>query len=235
MTTILDVMRRDSEMRAASDESVASELRARLEVCAHEATLVRAPHGDLANVASSMGRVRGMLVHQLLRLAAAGYDWRNPAVDAMAAWRASAPRELVEEVARFEPDERAQLRADLEAHAVVLRRALGPLPASWLPRSAMRTRTLVGHLTLVDVVDLMVGVVGPRASVALVDVTSSPLGADAEDRVAYHALCQTLRTMHVPLASAILSTATGEILSRDVDAQLLERGASYVASAVSRE
>ena len=99
----------------------------------------------------------------------------------------------------------------------------------------MRTRTLVGHLTLVDVVDLMVGVVGPRASVALVDVTSSPLGADAEDRVAYHALCQTLRTMHVPLASAILSTATGEILSRDVDAQLLERGASYVASAVSRE
>ena len=233
MTTILDVMRTDAQSRAPHDESVASGLRRRIEtwaVARDETLVVRAPRAPGPLVASSAGRVRGMLVHHLVRLAAAGYDWRDPAFDALAAWRTSAPRELVDEVARFDAEEHAQLRADVEAHAVVLRRALGTMAPGWFPRSAVRARVVLasGRLHLVDVIDLMVGLVGPYASVALVDVTSSPLGPDAEDRVAYHALCQTLRTAHVPLASALVSTATGDVLSRPVDDELLERAVGYV-------
>ena len=103
-----------------------------------------------------------------------------------------------------------------------------------MPRSAVRSRVALagGRLILVDVVDLMAGIVGPRASVALVDVTSSPLGPDAEDRVAYHALVQTLRTSRVPLASAMISSATGDVLTRTVDDDLLERAAAYVKSCI---
>lgn len=194
---------------------------------------MRAPRGE-GGLAASSGRVRGILVHELVRLAAAGYDWRNPAVDALAAWRANGPRGFVEDLKRFEPDERAALRADVEAHAVVLRRTLGSLPPSWMPRSALRSRVALanGRLLLVDVVDLMAGIVGAHASVALVDVTSSPLGADAEDRIAYHALVQTLRTSRVPLASALVSTATGDVLSRFVDDNLLERAIAYVRGCI---
>jgi hypothetical protein len=237
MTTILDVLRGDPLTRPLCDESVADTLRGQLDELAaglESGLVVRTPRGDSVNIAPTTGRVRGMLVHQLVRLAAAGYDWRNPAVDALVAWRANAPAELVAEVARFDADERAQLRADLDAHAVVLRRALGTLAPGWLARSAVRARLVLagGRLTLVDVIDLMVGVVGPRASVALVDVTSSPLGADAEDRVAYHALCQTLRTSHAPLTSALVSTATGDVLYRSVDDDLLARAVRYVRGAV---
>lgn len=230
--TILDVLRGDPSARPATDETTPLALRARLESAVgprEEALIVRAPRGE-GGLAASAGRLRGILVHELVRLAAAGYDWRNPAVDALAAWRANGPRGFVEDLKRFEPDERAALRADVEAHAVVLRRTLGSLPPSWMPRSALRSRVALagGHLLLVDVVDLMAGIVGAHASVALVDVTSSPLGADAEDRIAYHALVQTLRTSRVPLASALVSTATGDVLSRFVDDDLLERAIAYV-------
>ena len=235
--TILDVVRGDPLSRPLSEETTSLALRTRIESWAHsrdEALIVRAPRGEGAGLAHSAGRVRGVLIHELVRLAAAGYDWRSPAVDALAAWRANPPSELAEDLARFDADERAALRADLEAHAVVLRRALGNLPPSWMPRSAVRSRVALagGRLILVDVVDLMAGIVGPRASIALIDVTSSPLGADAEDRVAYHALVQTLRTSRVPLASAMVSTATGDVLSRDVDDDLLERAADYVRRCV---
>ncbi len=234
--TILDVLRGDPSARPSTDETIPLALRARLEAAVdprREALVVRAPRGE-GGFATSAGRLRGILVHELVRLAAAGYDWRNPAADALAAWRANGPRELVEDLTRFEPDERAALRADVEAHAVVLRRSLGSLPPNWMPRSALRTRVALagGRLLLVDVVDLMAGIVGAHASVALVDVTSTPLGADAEDRVAYHALVQTLRTSRVPLASALVSTATGDVLSRFVDDDLLERAISYVRGCI---
>ena len=56
--------------------------------------------------------------------------------------------------------------------------------------------------------------------------------ADAEDRVAYHALCQTLRTSHAPLTSALVSTATGDVLYRSVDDDLLARAIDYVRTAL---
>ena len=235
--TILDVLRGDPLLRPLADEATPLALRARVEAWAQtraETLIVRAPRGDFTGTAQSAGRVRGILVHELVRLAAAGYDWRNPAVDALTAWRANGPSELSDDVERFDADERAALRADLEAHAVVLRRTLGSLPSNWMPRSAVRSRVALagGRLILVDVVDLMAGIVGPHASVALVDVTSSPLGADCEDRVAYHALVQTLRTSRAPLASAMVSTATGEVFSRTVDGELLERATNYVRACI---
>jgi hypothetical protein len=235
--TILDVLRGDPQSRPVADEAAAIALRTRIESWAaerEEALIVRAPRGEGHGLAPSAGRMRGILVHELVRLAAAGYDWRNPAADALSAWRANGPSALVEDLTRFDADERAQLRADLEAHAVVLRRTLGSLPPNWMPRSAVRSRVALasGRLLLADVVDLMAGIVGPRVSVALVDVTTSPLGPDAEDRLAYHALVQTLRTSRVPLASAMLSTATGDVLVRTVDDDVLEHAATYVRSCI---
>jgi hypothetical protein len=81
-----------------------------------------------------------------------------------------------------------------------------------------------GNVQLNDVVDLVVGSTqSDHASVALVDVTTSPLGAGAERVMRYHALVQTLRACVVPLRTSMFSSATGELWSLDVDAELLMR------------
>jgi hypothetical protein len=85
-----------------------------------------------------------------------------------------------------------------------------------------------------DVVDLMVGTtVSDVASVALFDVTTSPLGEGAERTMRYHALVQTLRSGVVPLRTSSFSTATGEMWSLDVDAELLTRSTHEVLETLS--
>jgi hypothetical protein len=80
-----------------------------------------------------------------------------------------------------------------------------------------------------DVVDLAVGSThADVASVALVDVTTSPLGTSAERVMRFHALLETLRTSVVPLRTSIFSSATGELWTLDVDRELLMRGVDDV-------
>jgi hypothetical protein len=64
--------------------------------------------------------------------------------------------------------------------------------------------------------------------VALLDVTTSPLGEGAERVMRYHALVQTLRTSIVPLRTSMFSTATGELWSANVDDELLSRAVGDV-------
>jgi hypothetical protein len=86
-----------------------------------------------------------------------------------------------------------------------------------------------------DVVDLMVGTtMSDEASVALLDVTTSPLGETIEVVMRYHALVQTLRTGVVPLRSATFSTSTGELWSIDVDDELLRRSVDDVLAVVEK-
>jgi hypothetical protein len=72
------------------------------------------------------------------------------------------------------------------------------------------------------------------ASVALLDVTTSPLGEGAERIMRYHALVQTLRTSIAPLRTSMFSTASGELWSIDVDDELLTRSVADVLEVVSR-
>jgi hypothetical protein len=58
------------------------------------------------------------------------------------------------------------------------------------------------------------------------------LGEGAERVMRYHALIQTLRTSTVPLRTSIFSTATGELWSTDVDAELLSRAVDDVLEAL---
>ncbi len=185
---------------------------------------------------SNVGRLRGILVGQLLRLLSVGMSIDHAFDDAVIAWRGDVDtNELVERLDALDPDERARLTTDLDAHCVTLTRALGEIPARWTPRSNVRAlqRLAGGNVMLRDVVDLMIGTsTSEVASIALFDVTTSPLGEGAERSMRYHALMQTLRTSVVPLRTCTFSSATGEIWMRDVDYELLARSVADVLNCV---
>lgn len=185
---------------------------------------------------SPFARIRGILVNQILRLLSVGTSVECPFDDALRAWRLEiGSGDLLEYVDQLGGDERARLETDVTAHSITLVRSLGPVPSRWLPRSAVRATQQLGGgaVILRDVIDLMVGTTtGDVASVALFDVTTSPLGEGAERAMRYHALVQTLRTSLVPLRTSAFSTATGEMWSLDVDTELLVRSAREVLAAL---
>ena len=188
---------------------------------------------------SSTGRIRGVLITQLLRLLSVGMSIEHPYNDAVIAWRSEVvTNELIEQLDRLDNDERARLAADLDAHYVTLTRALGEIPARWMPRSCVRSiqRLSGGSVVLRDAIDLMIGTpTSDVASVALFDVTTSPLGEGAERSMRYHALMQTLRSSVMPLRTSTFSSATGEIWIRDVDYELLARSVDDVLACVGEQ
>ncbi|MGD0854006.1 MAG: hypothetical protein ABSA07_11720 [Acidimicrobiales bacterium] len=181
---------------------------------------------------SSAGRIRGVLIGQLLRLLSVGMSIDHAFDDAVSAWRGDVgTNELIVCLDALDHDERARLATDVDAHYVTLTRALGEIPAHWLPRSCVRTtqRLAGGSVVLRDVIDLLIGTsTSEVASIALFDVTTSPLGEGAERSMRYHALMQTLRTSVMPLRTCTFSSATGEIWIRDVDYELLARSVEDV-------
>jgi hypothetical protein len=188
---------------------------------------------------SSIGRIRGILIGQLLRLLSVGMSIDHAFDDAVVAWRSEGgANELVAAFDALDHDDRARLATDVEAHCVTLSRALGDIPSSWLPRSNVRAsqRLAGGNVVLRDVVDLMIGTsTSEVASIALFDVTTSPLGEGAERSMRYHALVQTLRSSVMPLRTCTFSSATGEIWIRDVDYELLARSVEDVLSCITNQ
>jgi hypothetical protein len=185
---------------------------------------------------STPGRIRGVLIGQLLRLLSVGMSIDHAFDDALAAWRGDVgANQLLEHFEALDDDERARLATDVDAHCVTLTRALGDIPGRWTPRSNVRAiqRLAGGNVVLRDVVDLMIGTsTSDVASIALFDVTTSPLGEGAERSMRYHALMQTLRTSVMPLRTCTFSSATGEIWIRDVDYELLSRSVEDVLACV---
>jgi len=249
--TVAETLRGDPLERPMVDRTRAGGLRALLEdgiydvvgannpdvpIVIRSSTLRRDPP-VIDSMASQLGRLRGVLVHQVLRLASVGVTPEFPFADALAAWRLDARGALVTCFDQLSSDDRARLEADVSAHAVTLRRALGDIPASWMPRSALRVsqRLAGGRVLLHDLVDLMVGTTSGVASVALLDLSTSPLGQDAERTLRYHALVQTLRTSIPPLRVSSFSSATGELWTSDVDDDLLNRAAHDVLEAVGAQ
>ncbi len=196
------------------------------------------PSTPRTSAASASGRIRGILIGQLLRLLSVGMSIDHAFDDAVAAWRGDVgDHELIQRLDALDDDERARLATDLDAHFVTLTRALGEIPARWMPRSSVRAiqRLAGGNVVLRDVVDLMIGTsTSDVASIALFDVTTSPLGEGAERSMRYHALMQTLRTSVMPLRTCTFSSATGEIWIRDVDYELLARSVDDVLATVAQ-
>jgi hypothetical protein len=246
----MDVLRGERDARPIANTTAASGLRAELEdgifsllgatrrdspltiraSSLHSGTFIE----DLTG--SRLAQVRGLLVTQALRLLSVGLEIDHAFDDALAAWRADVgSNDLTRYVDQLESDELARLATDVTAHCVTLKRSLGPLSSRWLPRTSLRAyqRLAGGDVLLRDVIDLMVGTTtSDQASVALLDVTTSPLGEGAERVLRYHALVQTLRTSTVPLRTSMFSTATGELWSVDVDDELLRRAVGDVLEAL---
>jgi hypothetical protein len=231
---VMDVLRGERESRPPTNASAAAGLRATLEDGIYErlgpdlrsepiivrASSLRQGPQVFDPTTAPLAQLRGILITQSLRLMSAGVEIDDVCAELLLAWRA---------------EELARLSTDLTAHWVTLKRSLGPLSNRWLPRTSLRAyqRLAGGNVVLRDVVDLMVGTTsGEVASVALLDVTTSPLGEGAERVMRYHALVQTLRTSIVPLRTSMFSTATGELWSIDVNDELLWRSVTDVFDAL---
>lgn len=248
---VMDVLRGDPRSRPSASTAAASTLRSRLDegiisILGPDARpvplLVNAASVRVSvpsqSASSPLAQVRGIVVTHALRLLSVGAHVDDLAADALCAWRSEVDGdELTRHVDRLDAEERARLTTDVAAHCVTLKRSLGPLPSRWLPRTSVRAhqRLAAGAVIVRDVVDLMVGTTtSDTASVALLDVTTSPLDEGAERVVRYHALVQTLRTNVTPLRSAIFSTATGDLWCHDVTDELLGRAVGDVLDAVER-
>jgi hypothetical protein len=247
---VMEVLRGERDERPIANTKAASGLRALLEDGIFE-QLGPAPRDPPLTIRASslhasehtydlsltaLGQVRGLLVTQALRLLSVRHEMDNAFDEALLAWRADVgSNELTSYVDQLESDEWARLRTDVTAHCVTLKRSLGPLSSRWLPRTSLRAhqRLAGGSVVLRDVIDLMVGTTtSDQASVALLDVTTSPLGEGAERVMRYHALIQTLRSSTVPLRTSMFSTATGELWCSDVDDELLTRAVDDVLGAL---
>lgn len=221
-------------LRPRVDRGLAGGLRAwlddgiyeRLGVLAPGAVFV-APRAFAPNFqhGSATSRLRGALVAQLVRLRVVSVRRSSPFCDAVDALRGSGRDErLVAVYEALDADERSRLAAEVTAHDEVLRDVLPHLPARWSPRCGVRQAVALGGGGVVcrGVVDLVVGTPGgTRACVCLVDVTTSPLGDHHERTCDYLALIETMRTGEQPLRVAVVSTADGGSIVRDVTPELL--------------
>lgn len=248
--SIVGALRGDRSSRPPRDIESATALRSQLEEEIAAVLGARARMAPLVIRSSSLGRVRdtahladtasarlrGVLVNELLRLHVVGVVVTRPFEDATAAWLSEQSNaELVAHFEQLDPEELARLATDVTAHYVTLSRAIGRFSQQWTTRTAQQASQRLGggRVLLRDLVDLVAGSsTSEVTSVVLVDLTTAPLGENAERAVRYHALVQTLRTGVVPLRSAVFSTATGELSTRDVDGELLAEGVTDVIAAV---
>jgi hypothetical protein len=248
-SNVLEVLRGERATRPLANTSAAIPFRLRLEtelkdLVAHRpnsepivirASTIHRTHVDVSDI-SALAQLRGILVAQALRLMSAGLVFESPFEESLLSWRSDVgDNPLTQSVDQLDADERARLATDVTAHCVTLRRTLGVMSPSWLPRTSLRAhqRLAGGRVILRDVIDLMVGTTtSDVASVVLLDITTAPLDERAASVLGYHALMQTLRTSVAPLRSSLFSTATGELLAIDIDAATLNRAVDEVIDAV---
>lgn len=248
--SVLDVLRGVRSTRPPLDRTSAAGLRAMIEDGIYaimrderptsplvvRASALRQPWSTTNVAASPLGRLRGVLVNQLLRLLSVGARVDDPYGDAVRVWRSDRDDDpLTDDVAQLDEQDRARLATEVRAHYETLTNSLGVVSSLWLPRSAVRASQSLagGAVVLRDVVDLMIGTTyDETSSVALLDITTSPL-TESDDRVTgFHALVHTLRTTSTPLRTSMLSTATGDLRSRDVDFALLSQCIDDVLAAI---
>ena len=246
----LDELRAGPGAGPARDEATATRLRDLADLLLAEALAARgapspvvvtaaglaAAPGTADLMGSARARLRGALVSTLVRLRVVGATIADAYEVALVAWRADSPSpELLDHLAGLDADERARLGADVAAHFVALNRALGSAAPGWAlrPGSRASVRAAQGRVVLRDSIDLTLEAsADERLSLVLLDVTTAPLAEGAQRALRFHALVEALRAGVVPWRSAVLSTATGEVAWRDVDAGLLAEALDDVVAAV---
>jgi hypothetical protein len=241
---LVDALRGRAMVRPAADRGIAGGLRAWLDDGVFERLgvpqpgAVRITANDVAGAPPDAGVVpllRGALVAQLVRLRVAGVAWSSGFESARLALVASGRDDLVTRLEALDDDERARLATDVDAHAEVLVARLPVPPPRWSPRCGVRERVRVGGgaVELRGTVDVVLGSPGgPTTCVCLLDVTTAPLGERHERTLGFLALLETLRSGEPPLRVAVLSTADGTAVVRDVDATLLADAVGAVLEAL---
>ena len=243
---LLAALRGTPALRPAVDRGQAGGLRALLEDGLFErlggagspVRITTATIAGAAPVASSTAPIRGALVAQLVRLRLAGVAVADAFDDASCALAASGRDEhLVALICDLDADEHARLGAEVMAHDAVLRRRLGAIPARWTPRCGLRQVISLagGRVELRGFVDAALGAPGsPRASVCLLEVTTSSLEPRHDDVLSYLALLETLRTGEAPLRAAALSTGDDRFVVRDATPELLFGAAMSLLDLIER-
>lgn len=180
---------------------------------------------DFAEYDYSFARVRGILMHQALRLLSVGYSFNNPFEELVASWRCEVgEHDLLNFVDHLDSEDRAKLSTDIAAHTAALRHGIGVFGSSWALRTNVRVANLLcgGAVALRDTIDLSINTSDSKdGATVLLDITTAPLDDSSATTLRFHALNQTLRSGVTPLRAAMLSTATGEQLVLDVNAELL--------------
>ncbi|HEV3212203.1 MAG TPA: hypothetical protein VGZ03_02290 [Acidimicrobiales bacterium] len=238
-------LRGTGALRPRVDRGLAGGLRAWLDDGVFERVGVPLPGAirvatrDVAGAPRSGGpaaMLRGALVAQLLRLHVAGCVPADPFDGAAAALAASGRDDaLTALLAELDAEDRAQLAAEVAAHAAVLVDRLPLVPSRWSPRVGVRHQVPIagGGVVLHGQIDLTLGEPGgTTACVCLLDVTTSVLEARHEEGLEHLALLATLRCGEPPLRVAALSTADGAAVVRDVDATMLADAVDRVLRAV---
>lgn len=247
--TVVATLRGDRSLRPLTDRHSAAGLRAQLEDGLFplvsdvdpRAPLVIRPRSfrdEQTDTSPGIGLLRGLLVHEVLRLFVTGVPLDDPYTDGVDAWQSH--NDVTELRAAFnalDENDRARLATDVRAHSATLVQRLGPVSPLWRPRTAQNIiqRLAGGRVICRDVIDVVVGSGATQhASLALIDVTTATLTTSHERLMRYHALMESLRTQVVPLRIAMLSTATGMVWRRDVDTEMLQRAVDDVLCLVDR-
>jgi hypothetical protein len=243
---LVAALRGAGTLRPSVDRGLAGGLRAWLDdgvferVGSPDVGSIRVATRDVVGTAAASGPVamlRGALLAQLLRLHVAGCEPEDPFGAASVALSASGrDDDLAALLAGLDAEDRAQLVAEVAAHASVLVDRLDAVPARWSPRVGVRHQVPIagGGVVLRGQIDLTLGEPGgSTACVCLLDVTTSVLEPRHADGLTYLALLSTLRCGEPPLRVAALSTADGTALVRDVDAAMLAGAVERVLQAVA--
>ena len=241
--SLLNELRALDQERPEADLDIAGELRRKLADALATLTSprtvtvrdVRFGPGVASMADASLARVRGVLVSYALRLLIVSPSHVDAATT-LAAWRATSPNDrLLAFYDSLDGDARARLLTDVTAHAVTLRRALGPVPARWPVQVDVHGAVpLTPHGVVArDVVDLAIGNPWstPRSRV-LLDVTTGLLDESAPRVLGYHALVDTLRFSRPPRQSALFSTADGAFINAPVTNELLRESAAVLIETV---
>ena len=168
----------------------------------------------------TIAMARRMLVDALFRQFVTTGRIDNPIEDGLAAIACEGTHaDVLRFVDRLPVSKRRQLEAEITAHAERLAGRWCALPPGWLPRTQDRISIALagGHVLLVVVLDLVVGVVSSnRASVGLIEVKSGQRRSDDRASLHFSALLETLRSGVPPSRVASYYTGSGEVDAEDI-------------------
>lgn len=142
--------------------------------------------------------------------------------------------------AEFYADATEWQRSELESEAVnrtvAFLDTFPPLESGWTPRFEASINVKVGRLTLGGKPDLMLG--RPRSdgrqTMFIADVKTGEIRDDHLLEAHFYALLSTIRHGVMPFRSTVLSLASGEWTTPDIDADVMRETAHRVVDAVVR-